>query len=237
MDVETPILDLSEKGRKDGEAISLDRRLFIQILAFGDCTDTNAVIRALTDSGIDAALYADANDARGIGLVTMAEDPNFFVDTLRPLLNAPPFATLTPKPEMTMFGRTYSIGYESDLAYTLLDKPRGRLLNPDLPWAIFYPLKRAGSFEDLAHDEQMKVLGEHGKIGRQYGEAGLAVDLRLACHGLDKNDNDFVTGLLGSELFPLSAVVRSMRKTIQTKHHLTSLGPFFVGKIIWQSKA
>ena len=35
------ILDISERGRTaEGEVIRSDRRLFIQMLAFGDCTDT-----------------------------------------------------------------------------------------------------------------------------------------------------------------------------------------------------
>ena len=56
-----------------------------------------------------------------------------------------------------------------------------------------------------------------------------------ACHGLDRDDNDFVIGLIGKELFPLSAVVQAMRKTQQTALYLDRLGPFFVGRAVWQS--
>jgi len=34
----------------------------------------------------------------------------------------------------------------------------------------------------------------------------------------------------------LSAVVQEMRKTEQTAQYLDSLGPFFVGKAVWQAK-
>lgn len=233
---ETPPLDLSEKGRKNGQPISLDRRLFMQFLAFGECNDTESLSTALADAGIDAVLYADINDAHGIGLLTFSEKPDFFIDTLRPLLTSVPFANLIPKPELTMMGRTYTIGYEPDLEDALLNKPRTKVLNPDLRWVIWYPLRRSGSFEDLPAEEQRDALKEHGGIGMAFGRAGLATDIRLACHGLDKHDNDFVIGLLGRELFPLSTVVQTMRKTIQTKRHLDSLGPFFVGKVLWQSK-
>jgi chlorite dismutase len=64
----------------------------------------------------------------------------------------------------------------------------------------------------------------------------LGRDIRLASHGLDKNDNDFVIGVLGKDLFPLSALIQAMRKTKQTSQYLESLGPFFVGKAIWQSE-
>ena len=89
--------------------------------------------------------------------------------------------------------------------------------------------------ELLSRAEQGKILGEHALIGRSYGQAGLAQDVRLACHGLDRNDNEFVIGLVGKELFPLSRIVQDMRRTQQTAKYMASLGPFFVGKVLWQS--
>ena len=49
------------------------------------------------------------------------------------------------------------------------------------------------------------ILAEHGAIGMSYGAGDYAHDIRLACHGLDKSDNDFVVGLIGKDLYPLSA--------------------------------
>jgi chlorite dismutase len=135
-----------------------------------------------------------------------------------------------------MFGRTYTIGYEDDLERVLIRRPIERVTDPSLRWAVWYPVRRSGAFEQLPPDEQRTILMEHGGIGRAYGSADLVYDIRLACFGLDKNDNDFVIGLLGHELFPLSAIVERMRKTRQTSQYLTDLGPFFVGKAIWQSK-
>ncbi len=135
-----------------------------------------------------------------------------------------------------MLGRTYAQGYEPDLEEALFAKPRGRILDPELSWVVWYPLRRAGSFERLSADEQRIILLEHGGIGRAFGKAGLGHDIRLACHGLDKNDNDFVIGLLGPKLHPLSAIVQRMRKTRQTALHVEHMGPFFVGKVAWQGK-
>ncbi len=230
-------LDLSEKGRaKDGTVISLDKRLFMQFMAFGDCWNTNEIITELENANMDIVLYADINDPYGIGLLSLSQDPDFFVSELREFLNSSSFMELTQKPEMTMLGRTYTLGYEPDLEKTLLNAPRAKVLDPEWPWAIWYPLMREKSFETLSSDEQRAILGEHGKLGFKFGHAGLGRDIRLACHGLDKNDNDFVIGVLGKELFPLSALIQAMRKTKQTSQHLESLGPFFVGKAIWQSK-
>lgn len=236
MSRETPTLDLSEKGQKDGYPISLDRRLFMQFLAFGECRDTQTPCDALREADVAGMLYADLNDPTGIGLLTLSEEPDWFVDTLRSVLMTAPFVGLLPKPEYTMLGRTYTIGYESDLENALVDKPRQKVLSERNRWAVWYPLRREKSFETLPEEEQRKVLGEHGDIGMAFGRAGYATDIRLACHGLDKNDNDFVIGLLGHKLYPLSACVQAMRKTKQTSQHLESLGPFFVGRTVWQSK-
>ncbi|MBK7917437.1 MAG: chlorite dismutase family protein [Chloroflexi bacterium] len=230
-------VDITEKGRNaDGETIAVDRRLFVQLLAFGGVKDTAVLIRALEDNHIQGALYADINDPQGVALVTFSEDPDYFVSDMRTFYNQPPFSELTPKPEYTMLGRTYSLGYEADLEETLIHRPIRRILDPELAWVVYYPLRRAGSFEQLSAQEQRVVLMEHGGIGMAYGRAGLGHDLRLACHGLDKNDNDFVVGLIGPQLAPLSMIVQRMRKTKQTSLHLERLGPFFIGKVAWQSK-
>jgi chlorite dismutase len=230
-------LDISEKGRlKDGTIISLDRRLFFQFYAFGNCHETNTVTKCLRKSSIDGVLYIDINDPYGIGFLTMNEDPSYFATTLREILNEGPFKKLSIKQEFTMLGRTYSFGYEPDLQQTLLTGPRKKVLDPDWRWAIWYPLRRKKNFERLPEDEQRAILGEHGKLGFKFGKAGLAKDIRLACHGIDKNDNDFVIGVIGRKLHPLSACIEAMRKTRQTSEYLESLGPFFIGRAVWQSK-
>ncbi len=231
-------LDLAEKGKaEDGSQTRLDRRLFVQLLAFTDCLDTAPLVAALSASGIEGVLYASAHDPRGVAVLTFSEDPDFFVTAVRRLLTAPPFAGLTPVPHLTMLGRTYSIGYESDLEETLVGRPVRTMTNPDWTWAVWYPLRRSGTFENVSAEEQRTMLMEHGGIGRAYGRADHAHDVRLSCHGLDANDNDFIAGLVGKRLHPLSAVVQHMRKTKQTSQYLERLGPFFVGKAIWQHAA
>lgn len=225
--------DLSEKGApRGGEPQRSDRRLFMQFLAFGGCPDAQPLVAALRDANIEGVVYQDVNDPRGAAIVTMNEDPAFFVGPLRDMLNKPPFAGLTLKPEYTMFGRTYSLGYEPDLEETLFTRPRNTLLHPEWNWAVWYPLRRSGKFMKLSDEEQRDILMEHGRIGMAFGQADLGHDIRLACHGLDKNDNDFVIGLFGKELFPLSGLVQTMRKTTQTSLYLERLGPFFVGRKI-----
>ncbi len=233
---ETPALDLREKGGvKDGVTQYSDRRLFMQLTAFSGCRDTHKLFGALAGTGVDCVLYEELGDPTGVAVLAMSEDPSLLLGKLRHELNAGAFAGLTIKPEFSMIGRTYSLGYEPQLTDWLLDRPRRVVADAATPWAIWYPLRRTGAFSRLPRPEQMQILKEHGTIGRQFGDAGAAGDIRLACHGLDKNDNDFVIGLVGKELHPLSALVETMRPTVQTSQYIQNLGPFFVGRAVWRT--
>ncbi len=227
--------DITEKGGlRGGQPQRSDERLFMQFFAFGGCPDATALGPHLAAAGITGVVYEDVNDPRGVGVLALSRNPALLVDVLRPALTSGPFAPLALKPQFTLFGRTYALGYEPDLEEVLFHRPTRTVLNPAWPWAVWYPLRRNGKFAQLPPDEQRVILAEHGAIGMSFGAADLAHDIRLACHGLDANDNDFVVGLIGKDLFPLSAVVQSMRKTQQTSLYLDRLGPFFVGRAVWQ---
>ena len=135
-----------------------------------------------------------------------------------------------------MLGRTYASGFEPDLEDWLLRATaahraeRRRGPGPSGTRSGGTARLRASRAQ-----EQAAILREHGTLGRGYGDADLAHDVRLACHGLDTHDNDFVIGLVGRELHPLSHLVHAMRRTAQTSAYLQSLGPFFIGRALWQS--
>jgi chlorite dismutase len=226
--------DIRERSQMAGaEPTYLDRRLFMQFLAFG-AAETPPLVRALAAVRFPGVLYEDIHDAFGVGLLTFHEEADFFVDELRAFLRQPPFSNLVSKPEYTMLGRTYALGNERDLADALIHRPRQKLCDPAMPWAIWYPLRRKGAFEQLPAADQRVILMEHGGVGHAYGRAGHSTDIRLACHGMDRNDNDFVIGLLGPALYPLSSLVQRMRQTRQTSQYLERLGPFFVGRAVWR---
>ncbi len=222
---------LAERG---GQGQTLDRRVYLQLQAWTGCGDPRAVVDAvdcLPGAGVDVAVYEAVNDPTGVAVAVCCEDPAALLDVVRPALA--PLTTargLTPVPGFSMLGRSYSIGYEADLAETLLHRPRRHLLDDATPWAVWYPLRRSGAFARLPREEQMSILKEHGDIGMRFGRGGHAQDIRLACHGLDAGDNDFVIGLMGAQLHPLSALVQAMRPTVQTSTYLAKLGPFFVGR-------
>lgn len=239
-DHEAAPLDLSEKGApKDGEPQRLNKRLFMQLLVVTPGDVTNGTGRALGEkiatSGAGVVIYEDVNDPYSFGILTFSSDPTVFVDKVRPALLSSDLGPLTIRQDMTMLGRAYSTGYEDDLEFWMLRRPAETVLNEQWPWAVWYPLRRSGAFEKLEPREKGGILREHAEIGKTYGRADLAHDVRLACHGLDKNDNEFVIGLIGATLHPLSHVVQHMRGTRQTSEYISQMGPFFVGRAIFRS--
>ena len=96
-------VDLAERGANGQTS---NRRLFMQLQVFGGCSEPKTLAAALERSRIEAVLYADLQDSRGVGVLTFAEDPAFFVTRAREVLGAEPFAGLAPKRELAMIGRT-----------------------------------------------------------------------------------------------------------------------------------
>lgn len=230
-------VDVAERaGHHTGKPEVLHTRLFMQLLVF-DCAPTlephvavEQLEQRLRSARVPAVIYEDVNAPRGIGLLTWSEDPSHFVTRVRPVV-LDLGAGLVQRLDHAMIGRTYATGYEPSLTFWLLERPVNTALNDKWPWAIWYPLRRKGEFNRLEGREQAAILKEHGSIGRAYGEQDLAHDIRLACFGLDRADNDFVIGLIGKELHPLSHVVQAMRKTKQTAELMDAMGPFFVGHV------
>lgn len=229
-------VEIRERGRgKDGEIVYADRRIFMQLLVYRAGEDValdwafDELEAGLKETGLGGVIYRDLNDPRGLGLLTFSLEPADFVRDLGKIFSKAPAARLEARPEFTMIGRSYSTGYEQDLEFWLVERPKRNVLNPDWPWAIWYPLRRTGSFNQLEPRERGAILREHGTIGMAYGDRDLAHDIRLACHGLDAADNEFLIGLVGKELYPLSHIVQTMRSTRQTSEFMEGLGPFFVG--------
>jgi hypothetical protein len=232
-----PTIDVREYGgKRDGVRQSTDRRLFMQLLVadFAPPQAADAPARAAEacrKARVPAVVYADAMSPRGVGLLTWSEDPAHFVRAVRPLFTEGPLSQGVLRDGYAMLGRSYSTGHEPDLEWTLLRRPIENVTNEAYPWHVWYPLRRSGAFARLEPIEQSHVMREHAQIGMAYGAQELAHDIRLACHGLDPADNEFVIGLVGSQLHPLSHLVQAMRKTRQTSEFIETMGPFFVGHV------
>jgi chlorite dismutase len=226
-----PTIDVNEYGgKRDGVRQEMNRRLFMQLLVFEvdgpPDHEAKELAGALKQAGVPSVVYADTMDPGSIGVLTWSEDPAHFVRRVRPHLQS---ATLRPRRDFAMLGRTYATGHEPDLEHALLRRSIENVTREAFPWHVWYPLRRSGEFARLEPHDQGTILREHAQIGMAYGAQELAHDIRLACHGLDAGDNEFVIGLVGRELHPLSHLVQAMRKTRQTSEFIAKMGPFFVG--------
>ena len=233
---QTPTIDILEHGApRGGEPQSIDRRLFMQLLVFRDTPagtpGSKPLADALDASGLSGVVYDDLSDPGGSALLTWHEDPAMFVTSLRPALveHVSPHKEIDP--DFTMSGRTYSVGYERDLVDWIIERPKRNALDPAWEWAVWYPLRRKSNWGRIEGKDKRRILGEHAGIGRAYGTAGYATDIRLACHGLDRDDNEYVIGILASDLHRASHLVERMRATEQTAEWIEALGPFFVGRV------
>lgn len=230
-------LDLREVGTPiDDKPQVSDKRLFFQLHVFSDCYHPEVFIEHIQKSKyspLGAVFYDDLNNPTGFGVLLGAPDPASLLDqslVLRDMQRKFDHE-ISYRPEMTMIGRTYSSGREPDLEEWLINRPIRNVFNPEFPWAIWYPLRRKPEFYQLEQRDRGRILGEHAMLGRSYAAGGYANDIRLACFGLDTNDNEFLIGLVGPELYPLSRLIQDMRQTEQTTKYIESLGPFFIGKV------
>jgi hypothetical protein len=246
-----PTIDVNEYGgKRDGVKQSMNRRLFMQLLVFRLPAESPAesstgshgprsadgvgaaLTQVLRERRIPGVVYADAMEPRSLALLTWSEDPSTFVRDVRPLFSEPLLAHAVLRDDFAMIGRTYSTGHEPDLEWTLLRRPIENVTSEAYRWHVWYPLRRKGSFAKLEPIDQSHILREHAALGIAYGQLELAHDIRLACHGIDAGDNEFVIGLVGRELHPLSHLVQAMRKTRQTSEFIEKMGPFFVGYVL-----
>ncbi len=247
-----PTIDVNEYGgKKDGVKQAMNRRLFMQLLVFrlptgvepvsgGSTSAPDAVgaelVTLLQARKIPGVVYADTMDPRSLALLSWSEDPEHFVRAIRSLFTEAPLRNVSLREDFGMVGRTYSTGHEPDLEWMLLRRPIENVTRDGTRWHVWYPLRRKGIFAKLEPIDQSHILREHAALGIAYGQQELATDVRLACHGIDAQDNEFVIGLIGKELHPLSHLVQAMRKTRQTSEFIEKMGPFFVGYVLGVSR-
>ena len=228
----------AEKGTRDGERISLDRRLFVKFTACGNCRDVNAAAaNALDRAGVTGALYLDANDPRGIGLVAVSEDPEWFVTTWRDLLASPPLrcdgakgrsSTCWDAPIPSATSRTSSTCSSSGRSPA--SPTRRSAGRSGTRFAVPSP-SRSSPPPTSAASSPSTAPSATGTA-----PPGSPSTCASPATASTANDNDFIIGLLGANLFPLSSIVQAMRGTEQTSRYLESLGPFFVGRVAWQGR-
>ncbi len=142
-------VDLRETGAPiDGEPQVSDKRLFFQLHVFECRVIPEVIVKNIQSSRSSqtAVFYDDLNNPTGLGVLFIDESPTHLMLQSHALQTMQRKGEILYRPEMTMIGRTYSSGREPDLEEWLINKPLRNVLNPEFPWAIWYPLRRNPEF-------------------------------------------------------------------------------------------
>jgi len=228
----THVVVTEEKG---AGGMKMDKRMYFQCIVYDVSTASECakiqqnLHNSLKSKSIPHVIYDDTQNASAFGLLIWNTDPSMFATQIRPVLQERQFDLAKQRPGWTMFGKTYTNGHEKDMEHFLLKKPVLAALEEKNVFGIWYPMRRKGEFWMLEPDLKCQYVLHHASIGRAYGAAGMATDVRLNCFGMDEADNEFVIGLIGQDLNILSKIIQDMRMTKHTSLYMDKLGPFFVG--------
>jgi len=186
----------------------------------------SALSRRLREKRIDGVIYGDANDHRGIGLLTWAKDPADILENVHALLGGKRFSALTPRPGWVMFGR---------VSGDSVDATVDTLLRSDQRWGVWYPVRNKPEWGSLDETARGAAQREHGKVAKKFTSADKVSYVRLSCHGIDPEDNDHIFGLTAASLTDISLLQEAMRGTSQIANYVEKMGPVFVGRKVWQN--
>jgi chlorite dismutase len=209
-----------------------DNTLFVQLQVFdiepaaGPRAIVSALSRRLREKRIDGVIYGDANDHRGIGLLTWASDPAAILENVHALLGGKRFSALTPRPGWVMFGRV-----SGESAEGLPDV----VLHAEQRWATWYPMRNKAEWGTLDQAKKAAAQKEHGAVAKEFVDSDKVSYVRLSCNGLDPEDNDHIFGLTATSLEDISLLQEAMRGTSQIANYVDKIGPVFVGRKVWQN--
>ena len=209
----------------------------MKFTAFGGCADPQAAVAALAEDGVEGALYVDANDPQGIGLIVAAEDPGLLRDDAARAVQPPAVRGVHAqarvrhaRPHVLDRLRARSRGHAVHEAARQDAEPReplGRVVSAAARRRSFRrcrPIISAASWPSTARSRNATA------------PAGMPPTCASRATASTRTTTTSSSACSARTCIRLSAVVQEMRKTEQTAQYLDSLGPFFVGKAVWQAK-
>lgn len=233
---------LEEKGmiKSDGTREQMNERLYVQLRVL-DFTSAQgreeglmAAEAALKRSALQFVVYKDVCSSTALGVLCWTKDPHQLATEFNDLICSlicvhDGVIAAEERSGWSMFGRTYSAGHEISLKDALFDRPIRHIKDSNCQYAVWYPMRRKATFYTQPPEDRCSMLLSHAAIGKSYSDIGAVHDVRLKCFGMDPHDNEFVIGLVSSNINSISRVVEDMRATRHTAEFVESLGPFFTG--------
>jgi chlorite dismutase len=184
----------------------------------GSLTDA---VDALAGSGVTLRGVYDVSGLRADADVLLwltGSDAQELQAALRTLRRTAPLAPLTP--------RWNALGVHRDAEFSRDHAPAYmRGLGPK-QWVTVYPFVRSLDWYILPEDERRAMLGEHGRMGREYAQVQSNTVAAFAL-----GDYEWILALEADDPIDLVDLMRHLRAT-EARRHVREEVPFFTGRLI-----
>ncbi|SFS15698.1 chlorite dismutase [Microbacterium sp. cf046] len=179
--------------------------------AIGELASTGVTLRGIYDV---SGLRADAD----VMLWLTGDDAQRLQAALRALRRTSPLASLTP--------RWNALGVHRDAEFTRDHAPSFMRGLPPKQWVTVYPFVRSLDWYILPEDERRGMLGEHGRMGREFPQVQPNTVAAFAL-----GDYEWILALEADDPIDLVDLMRHLRAT-EARRHVREEVPFFTGRLI-----
>ena len=178
-------------------------------------------IGALSESGVTLRGIYDVSGLRAdadVMLWLTGDDAQRLQAALRTLRRSGPLASLTP--------RWNALGVHRDAEFSRDHAPSFMRGLPPKQWVTVYPFVRSLDWYILPEDERRGMLGEHGRMGREYPQVQANTVAAFAL-----GDYEWILALEADDPIDLVDLMRHLRAT-EARRHVREEIPFFTGRLI-----
>lgn len=187
----------------------------------GDTAALGAAVAALAATGVTLRGVYDVSGLRAdadVMLWLTGDDAQRLQAALRTLRRAEPLASLTP--------RWNALGVHRDAEFSRDHAPSFmRGLDPK-EWVTVYPFVRSLDWYILPEEERRGMLGEHGRMGREFPQVQANTVAAFAL-----GDYEWILALEADDPIDLVDLMRHLRAT-EARRHVREEVPFFTGRRI-----
>ena len=180
-----------------------------------------AAIDALSETGVTLRGIYDVSGLRAdadLMLWLTGDDAQRLQAALRTLRRSAPLASLTP--------RWNALGVHRDAEFSRDHAPSFMRGLPPKQWVTVYPFVRSLDWYILPEDERRGMLGEHGRMGREYPQVQANTVAAFAL-----GDYEWILALEADDPIDLVDLMRHLRAT-EARRHVREEIPFFTGRLI-----
>ncbi|HWM16084.1 MAG TPA: hydrogen peroxide-dependent heme synthase [Microbacterium sp.] len=186
-----------------------------------DTAPLAAAIDALAPAGVALRGIYDVSGLRAdadVMLWLIGDDAQQLQAALRSLRRTAPFASLAP--------RWNVLGVHRDAEFSRSHAPAYMRGLAPKSWVTVYPFVRSLDWYLLPEDERRGMLGEHGRMGREFPQVQSNTVASFAL-----GDYEWILALEADDPIELVDLMRHLRAT-EARRHVREEIPFFTGRLI-----